>query len=765
MSLATAVRTIQDIMRKDAGVDGDAQRISQLGWMLFLKIFDDYERERELLEQEYRSPIPESLRWCNWGSSSTGLLGDGLINFVNSELFTGLRNLPLSEHDPRCQIIRTIFQGIHNYMKSGVLMRQVIDRCNEIDFRSSKDRHIFGDVYEQILSGLQNAGNAGEFYTSRALTKFMVEIIDPRLGERILDPACGTGGFLISAIEHICKNYVKNDEDEKILHKSIEGIDKKSLPFLLCITNMILHGIETPAGIRNTNALARQLSSYDSNDQVDVIVTNPPFGGMEEDGIELNFPENLRSHETADLFLVLIIRLLKDGGRAAIILPDGALRGENNKLRIRKALLEECNLHTIIRLPSGVFNPYTSIKTNLLFFVKGEPTREIWYYEHPYPPGIKSYSKTKPIRFTEFKSEKEWWNNRRQNRYAWKVSVTAIKNNAYNLDIQNPYVSVPEYENPQKLMTQYQRELSEIGRTLSMIHNQLMWQQLVSQQIDSSINMLFEQPGLLVSNPTNIQKLSEIILKLAIGGQLGTQNSKDKSARMLLKRIKAEKDRIIGDGRLKGARPLPVSDTNDIKHKLPDGWMWARLGEIGQIVGGGTPKTDHPEYFSDSGIPWITPADLYRFKGKLIIRGKRDISELGLRHSSAQLMPAGAVLFSSRAPIGYVAIAANPATTSQGFKSCVPFISEMSDYIYYFLKSAAKEIEEQASGTTFKEISGKEMSNTLVPIPPLEEQRRIILKLDQLMSLCNELESKVEQIREIGNRLVGAIQQVVLTVK
>jgi type I restriction enzyme M protein len=472
MSISATVKTIQDIMRKDAGVDGDAQRISQLVWMLFLKIFDDSEREKELLEDNYRSPIPERFRWRNWAADSEGITGDALLDFVN-DLFKTLKDLP-ADSDRRALIVRSVFEDAYNYMKSGTLMRQVINKLNEINFNRSTDRHLFGDIYEQILRDLQSAGNAGEYYTPRAVTQFMVDMVDPKLGERLLDPACGTGGFLTCAIEHIRKNYAKSVEDERLLQASIFGVEKKPLPHLLCVTNMLLHRIEEPSQIRHDNTLARPLRDYAQADRVDAIITNPPFGGMEEDGIETNFPAAYRTRETADLFLVLLMHLLKDGGRGALVLPDGTLFGEGVKTRIKEKLLEECNLHTIVRLPNGVFSPYTGIKTNLLFFTKGEPTKEIWYFEHPYPEGVKSYNKTKPIRIEEFTREKAWWNNREESELAWRAPIEQIKASNYNLDVKNPNRIDDERRDPEELLSEYRRLIDEAAETRNALKQELM---------------------------------------------------------------------------------------------------------------------------------------------------------------------------------------------------------------------------------------------------------------------------------------------------
>ncbi len=361
-------------------------------------------------------------------------------------------------------VIRNVFEDAYNYMKSGHLIRQVVNKINEIDFNRSADKHTFGDIYEQILKDLQSAGNAGEFYTPRAVTQFMVDILNPQLGEMILDPACGTGGFLSCAIENL-RDQADSPEKWEKLQTSLWGVEKKALPHLLCTTNMLLHGIEVPKNIQHDNMLSTPIKDHKWRKKVDVIITNPPFGGTEEDGIENNFPTAYRTRETADLFLFLIVEMLKDRGRAAVVLPDGTLFGEGIKTRLKEKLLEECNLHTIVRLPNGVFNPYTGIKTNLLFFEKGKPTEEIWYYEHQYPEGYKSYSKTKPIRVEEFDVEKAWWNNRVEHEFAWKVSIADIKANNYNLDVKNPHDTDPTHQDPAELLEAYQKANAQMHAT------------------------------------------------------------------------------------------------------------------------------------------------------------------------------------------------------------------------------------------------------------------------------------------------------------
>jgi type I restriction enzyme M protein len=406
-NISGIVKSIQDIMRKDAGTYGDAQRLEQLGWMFFLKIFDDREQEMELLQDNYRSPLPKPLRWSNWAKDEEGITGEALLDFINNTLLPKLQTVS-GASGKIGTVIRMAFDDANNYMKNGTLMRQVINKINGIDFNATDDRHMFGDIYEKLLKDLQAAGNAGEFYTPRAVTQFIVEQVNPSLGETVLDPACGTCGFLVCAIEHLRKQS-KTGADERTIQDCIAGIEKKHLPHILGMTNLMLHGIDVPSNVRHDNTLSRPLRDWGPKERVDVIVTNPPFGGMEEDGIESNFPAEFRTRETADLFLVLLMKILKPGGRAGLVLPDGTLFGEGVKTRIKESLLTQCNLHTIVRLPNGVFAPYTSIRTNLLFFTKGQPTTEVWYYEHPYPVGAKSYNKTKPIRIEEFSPEKKWW--------------------------------------------------------------------------------------------------------------------------------------------------------------------------------------------------------------------------------------------------------------------------------------------------------------------------------------------------------------------
>lgn len=469
MNLSSTIKSIQDIMRKDDGVDGDAQRLGQLTWMLFLKVFDQREQEWEddakAEGRKYKSPLPSELRWRNWaayvtdadGKKKPQIAASEIIGFVNNQLFPLLKDLSIAGNADaktraRHQVIRSVFEDANNYMKSGPQLLAVIEKLEEaINFDDFTVRANLGDVYEQLLNDLRGAGNAGEFYTPRAITQFMADRLNPSLAKRetVMDPACGTGGFLTAAIDHFRHQITGKSgaADQAAIEDLIRGIEKKQLPHLLCTTNMLLHGIDVPSQIERKNTLGVGWNEWRVHDKVDCIITNPPFGGYEEDGVGSDYPAELRTRETADMFMALIVKkLLKEKGRAAVVLPDGFLFGDGIKGTLKRMLLRDCHLHTIVRLPKGVFAPYTTIKTNLLFFTKGEQvgdgterfhTDAIWFYEHPYPPGYKSYSKTKPIRLEEFKPLQDWWGSeangfaeREENERAWKVDFKAKREQA-----------------------------------------------------------------------------------------------------------------------------------------------------------------------------------------------------------------------------------------------------------------------------------------------------------------------------------------------
>lgn len=473
MTIETLVKRMQNIMRQDAGVDGDAQRISQLVWMLFLKVYDAKEEFWEFEEDNFESIIPEECRWRNWAidnKNGDALTGDDLLNFINNELFPALKELEIDAFtEKRKAIVKYVYEDANNYMKNGTLLRQVLNVLNEVDFTEYEERHAFNDIYENILRDLQSAGSSGEYYTPRPVTDFMVKVLKPKIDEKIADFACGTGGFLTSALSFM-DNQITTPEHSEMVQKNLFGIEKKPLPYLLAITNMILHDIDAP-NILHDNSLSKNVRDYKEEDKYDVVIMNPPYGGTEEDSIKINFPVALQSSETADLFMALILYRLKQDGRAGVVLPDGFLfANDGAKKAIKEKLLTECNLHTIVRLPKGVFSPYTDIQTNLLFFDKSGSTKEIWFYEHPLPEGYKKYTKTKPIREKEFDREIAWWSDREENEFAWKMNIEEVIRRDYNLDIRKSKVNE---ENAFETMEDIFSELEDANGEVQQLIKQL----------------------------------------------------------------------------------------------------------------------------------------------------------------------------------------------------------------------------------------------------------------------------------------------------
>ena len=478
MAITNFVKRIQDVMRNDAGVNGDAQRIEQIVWTLFLKIYDAKEEEWELINDDYVSIIPDNCKWRNWAvdnKDGQALTGDALLAFVNNELFPTLKNLEVSEDTPMNQVmVRYAFEDANNYMKDGVLLRQVINIIDEIDFTEYEERHAFGSIYESFLKDLQSAGNAGEFYTPRAVTDFMVKVTKPKLGERIADFACGTGGFLVSALNALSEQAGESNENREIYNNSVYGVEKKALPHILCVTNMLLHDIDNPTIIHG-NTLETDYKEYRKMEKFDLVLMNPPYGGNEKDSVKSNFPAELRSSETADLFIDIIMFRLNKDGRCAIILPDGFLFGTDNaKVNIKKKLLEEFNLHTVVRMPHSVFAPYTSITTNILFFDNTHPTEETWFYRLDMPEGYKNFSKTKPMRLEHFQPALDWWNNRTEIEEdgfpkAKKYTVDEIVANGYNIDLCGYPHEEEEILDPMDLINQYQEKRASLNAEIDHV--------------------------------------------------------------------------------------------------------------------------------------------------------------------------------------------------------------------------------------------------------------------------------------------------------
>lgn len=459
MKTNNLVKKIQDIMRNDAGINGDAQRIEQMSWLLFLKAYDSKEEEWEFYDNDYKSIIPEEYKWHNWAidkKDGHALTGDKLLELVDG-LFKTLKSLDINSSVPlKKRIVKYVFEDANNYMKDGVLLRQVINTINEnVDFSDYRERHAFGEIYETILKDLQSAGNAGEFYTPRAVTDFMVEMINPKLGETVADFACGTGGFLTSTLKHL-ELARKNADDVGLYNRTVYGVEKKQMPYLLCITNMLIHDVDEPQ-IYHMNSLERDVRDYKESEKFDIILMNPPYGGSEKDNIKNNFPAPFRTSETANLFMIEILYRLKAFGRCAVVLPESFLVDKGNLATFKEELLKKCNLHTVVKMTDTVFAPYANVSTYLLFFNKGEETTKIWFYEHQYPIGLKAYSKTNPIKLSDFDPERKWWNKREEGDHCWSMSIEDVKRDGYSLQCNNP--------NKKTVIIEYNPE--ELSRSIS----------------------------------------------------------------------------------------------------------------------------------------------------------------------------------------------------------------------------------------------------------------------------------------------------------
>lgn len=476
-SLGNFVKRLRDIMRNDAGINGDAQRIEQIAWLLFLKVYDTKEEDWEFDDDSYESIIPEECRWRNWAidnGKGTAMTGDDLLNFINNKLFPTLKSIEVSKATPiNKAIVKTTFEDTNNYMKDGVLLRQVVNVIDGLDLNDYEEAHAFGDIYESILKELQSAGSAGEFYTPRAVTDFMAQIIKPVIGEKMADFACGTGGFIISWLKAL-ESQKKTIEDREAFDTSVYGIEKKQFPYMLCVTNLLLHNIDTPR-IYHDNSLLKDVLDYIDDDRFDVVLMNPPYGGSEKPEIKNHFPSDLASSETADLFMSVIMYRLKQNGRAGVIVPDGFLFGTDNaKVAIKRKLMSEFNLHTVIRMPHSVFAPYTSITTNILFFDRTGSTKETWFYRLDMPEGYKNFSKTKPMKLEHFAPAMEWWNDRREITVdgfdkAKKYTAEELADRGYNIDLCGYPHEEEEILPPDELIHRYQEKRASLNADIDRI--------------------------------------------------------------------------------------------------------------------------------------------------------------------------------------------------------------------------------------------------------------------------------------------------------
>lgn len=751
------IKRIRDIMRMDAGINGDAQRIEQMVWMLFLKVYDAKEDDWELNEDNYESIIPEDLRWRNWAkadSNGHAMTGDKLLNFVNNTLFPVLKGNDVKEGDTivyegikvtpdtpiKKAIVKSTFEDANNYMKDGVYLRQVIDVIDEIEFDDVKESHAFGFVYEEILRELQSAGSSGEFYTPRAVTEFMAQMIKPKLGEKMADFACGTGGFITSWLGQLSKQ-VTDTSAQKQLDDSIYGIEKKPFPYLLCVTNMLLHDIEVP-NIYHMNSLKHNLLDYTDADKFDVILMNPPYGGHEDKSIQGFFPDDLASSETADLFMSVILYRLKKNGRAAVVVPDGFLFGlDNAKVSIKKKLIGEFNLHTVVRLPGSVFSPYTSITTNLLFFDNTKPTTETWFYRVDIPSDRKHFSKTKPMELKNFDDCIAWWNNREvipDGEYFKAQKYTAdylLNEQGCNIDLCGYPHEEEEVMAPADLIQKYEEKRAslnaEIDRTILALSASLNGEP-VNFDTQGTISACGKMDDLHKRFPEDMKKS---VLQYAIQGKLVEQRPEEGTAEELYRQIQTEKKRLTKEGKIKKEKPLPEIAEDEIPFDIPESWKWVRLGDCtgySQTKPKISPKDITENMWS------LDLEDIQKESGAILTRitaSERKIT------GDKVLFYKGQVLYSKLRPyLKKILVAPDNGICTP---ELVPFNTYLvyANYIVYVLRSPHIDyaVNSVTYGVKMPRVGTETMVNLLIPLPPIAEQKRIVAKLEEILPLCERL--------------------------
>ena len=747
-NLSGFVKRLRDIMRNDAGINGDAQRIEQIAWMLFLKVYDAKEQDWEIDEDDYVSILPDGCRWCNWAHDETGkgMTGEALLNFVNNTLFPTLKHLPVDANTPiKKAIVQTTFADANNYMKDGVLLRQVINVIDELDLGDYEESHAFGEIYEAILKELQSAGSAGEFYTPRAVTDFMAQRIRPRIGERMADFACGTGGFITSWLKELGKK-VQNTTDQAAYGSSIYGIEKKQFPYMLCITNMLLHGLDVPQ-VYHDNSLLKDVLDYTEDDRFDVVLMNPPYGGSEKAEVKNHFPSDLASSETADLFMAVIMYRLKEGGRAAVILPDGFLFGTDNaKINLKKKLLSEFNLHTVIRMPGSVFSPYTSITTNILFFDRTGPTGETWFYRLDMPEGYKHFSKTKPMKLEHFAPALDWWDHRQELTEdgfdkAKKFTVKELSEDlGYNFDQCGFPHEEEEILDPADLIHRYQEERASLNRNvdnaLSAISNCLRGE--LSPSFGSIANGALERlTEIDMFFPEEMQKS---ILHYAIQGKLVEQRREEGTGEDLYRQIQTKKQFLIKSGKLKREKSLPEITEDEKPFDIPESWIWVRLRDVcTKIVDG-----DHnpPAGVSTVTDYWMLSAQNICYNRIANTDRVRYLTkETFLKENERTRLEKGDILFTIVGTLG------RSCVYEGGYNLCFQrSVSVLSTLIYnYYLKYVLDSWLIQsymvcnATGTAQKGFYLNQVEKLIIPLPPLAEQKRIVAKLEELLPLCEQL--------------------------
>lgn len=746
-NLSGFVKRLRDIMRQDAGINGDAQRIEQITWLLFLKVYDAKEQDWKFDDEDYQSIIPVPCRWDNWAhddKSGQAMTGDTLLDFVNNTLFPTLKTLPVDASTPiRQAIVQSTFADANNYMKDGVLLRQVINIIDELDLSDYEESHAFGEIYETILRELQSAGSAGEFYTPRAVTDFMARMIRPRIGERMADFACGTGGFLVSWLKELQKQ-VQSTEDAKKYGESIYGIEKKQFPYMLCITNLLLHDLDVPQ-VYHENALLQDVLDYTEDDHFDVILMNPPYGGSEKADVKNHFPNDLASSETADLFLSVIMYRLAKNGRAAVILPDGFLFGTDNaKINIKKKLLGEFNLHTVIRMPGSVFSPYTSITTNILFFERTGSTKETWFYRLDMPEGYKHFSKTKPMKLEHFAPVMEWWDDQRELTVdgfdkAKKFTVQQlVEDFGYNLDQCGYPHEEEEILAPLDLIQRYEEERSslnaEIDRVIGLIAAVLDGTGDISSIIGGNhawgrlerFNKRF---------PVDMQKS---ILQWAIQGKLVEQRPEEGTAEELYRQIQEEKQRLVKEGKIKKEKPMPEIAEDEVPFEIPENWKWVRWGELSNSIQYGYNasaqtigriKMVRISDIQDGKVCWDTVpfCDI----------DEEEISNYLLQKNDILFVRTGGTVGKS-----YLVRDVPEESIYAGYLIRTRYSENLCpEYMKAFMESQLywTQLRNGTIATAQPNCNGKTLAKMIIPLPPLAEQKRIVAKLEELLPLCERL--------------------------
>ena len=772
MAVNNIIKRIQNIMRSDAGINGDAQRIEQMTWMFFLKVYDTQEETWEYKayteKKEYESIIPEPLRWRNWAideKDGKAMTGDVLLNFINNVLFPvikgqdaeyngeTIKGIVVSAETPRYKsIVQETFADLNQYMKDGTLLRQVVNIVNEIEFDDADDRHTFGDIYEGILKDLQSAGNAGEFYTPRALTDFIVKMLNPQLGETFGDFTSGTGGFLTSALNHMSQQVKSAADGEKLQHAVI-GQEWKPLPYLLSITNLLLHDIDAP-NIRHCDSLGTNVSDFKDSDKVDVIGMNPPYGGSTGTSVQSNFPSAYRSSETADLFIALIMYRLKAGGRCGVIIPDGFLFGtEGAKLALKENLLRKFNLHTIIRLPGSIFSPYTSIATNILFFdnekaegaEEGFRTKETWFYRLDMPEGYKHFSKTKPMKVEHCQPIIDWWNDRKEivseeiGEKSRVFTAQELMDMGCNFDQCKFPKDEEEVLRPEELLNQYHKLKDALNEE---IENVVLSIEAILKGVDSNKTVLtIKNPcGVLSELISNIpDRMKKSVLQEGITGKLVPQDPTDEPASVLLNRIREEKKRLVKEGKLKkkDLEEIPVEE-DEVPFNIPETWGCLHLGEI---------TYNHGQKKPDSDFSYIDIGSIDNKKQKL--NEKENILSCNEAPSRARkIVKRGDIIYATVRPYLHNMciidrdFSKEPiASTGFAVLSCIKGV--YNKYLFYYLLSPIFEEYandgDNAKGMAYPAINDGKLYKGVVPLPPLAEQKRIVEKIEQLLHEIDKL--------------------------